>query len=204
MENLAIFGGIMIMIWGLLMLLVIGIGVTFYVFRSLGMYHIAKRRGIHNPWLAWLPVGQSWILGSVSDHYQYIARGKTRNYRKVLMWLEVGLYVISLVMSIISVVTSMGAVVGAAMEMEELAILGSMGLAGFSIIMSLVVVAASVAYSVFAYICYYDVFRSCKPENATLFLILSIFVSAAMPFLIFACRKSDEGMPPKIRNTVNS
>lgn len=84
MEGFAFIGAFMI-IWLILMLVVIGIGITSYVLGSLGTYKIAKRRGIHNPWLAWLPVGQAWVLGSISDHYQYIARGKTRNYRKVLM-----------------------------------------------------------------------------------------------------------------------
>ena len=70
--------------------------------------------------------------------------------------------------------------------------------------MSLFVIAASITYSVFAYICYYDLFRSCSPKNAVLYLVLSIVVSITMPFFIFACRNSDEGMPPKIRNTVDA
>lgn len=203
MEGFAFIGAFVI-IWLILMLVVIGIGITSYVLGSLGTYKIAKRRGIHNPWLAWLPVGQAWVLGSISDHYQYIARGKTRNYRKVLMWLEIGLYGLSVVMSLISVATSFSTVMGAAMESEAMMMTGAMGMAVVSIIMSLFVMAASITYSVFAYICYYDLFRSCNPKNAVLYLVLSIVVSITMPFFIFACRNSDEGMPPKIRNTVDA
>ena len=203
MEGFA-FIGAFIIIWLILMRVVIGIGITSYVLGSLGTYKIAKRRGIHNPWLAWLPVGQAWVLGSISDHYQYIARGKTRNYRKVLMGLEIGLYGLSVVMSLISVATSFSTVMGAAMESEAMMMTGAMGMVVVSMVMSLFVVAASIAYSVFAYICYYDLFRSCSPKNAVLYLVLSIVISITMPFFIFACRNSDEGMPPKIRNTVDA
>ena len=80
----------------------VALAITQYVLSSLGMYQIAKRRGIPNPWLAWLPVGQAWILGSISDHYQYVAKGKQRNYRKILMGLEIGVLCLGLVTSLVS------------------------------------------------------------------------------------------------------
>ena len=45
-----------------------------YVFQSLSLYAIARRRGIAHPGLAWVPVAYSWILGSISDQYQYVVR----------------------------------------------------------------------------------------------------------------------------------
>lgn len=199
MEGLAFVGAFLI-IWVILMLVLVAYSITVYVMGSLGLYQIAKRRGIHNPWLAWLPVGNAWILGSVSDHYQYIARGKERSYRKVLMWLEVGLYCLSVVMSVISMASSFSTVLGAAMESEAVAMSGAMGVLGATMVLSLVVSGVSIVYSVFSFICYYDVFRSCKPQNAVLFLVLGILLGIT-PFLVFACRKADEGMPPKIRST---
>ena len=47
------------------------------------------------------------------------------------------------------------------------------------------------------YIAYYDLFRSCKPNNAVLFLVLSIFVGVTTPFFLFFNRKKDGGMPPR-------
>ena len=46
-------------------LAMIGLGITGYVLQALGMYRIAERRGIHRPWLAWIPVANSWVLGSI-------------------------------------------------------------------------------------------------------------------------------------------
>ena len=103
-------------------------------------------------------------------------------------------------MSIISFATSFSTAMGAAMESEAMMMTSVMGLAGVSIIMSLFVIAASITYSVFAYICYYDLFRSCSPKNAVLYLVLSVvpgISTVARPLFLFLCRNKDDGMPPR-------
>jgi len=54
---LAIFGGFIF-----IMLLVVLAG---YVLTSLGLMTMAKNKGIENPWLAWIPIGNMWILGQI-------------------------------------------------------------------------------------------------------------------------------------------
>lgn len=52
-----------------------GIGAVFssliyfavFVFTAVALYTLAKNRGIRHPWLAWIPVANVWILGSLSD-----------------------------------------------------------------------------------------------------------------------------------------
>ena len=79
-ELLSNPAGIAIAGMGLLVaFVVLACFVVMYVFQSIGLYTIAKRRGIANPGLAWVPVAYSWILGSVSDQYQYVVRGKVCN-----------------------------------------------------------------------------------------------------------------------------
>ncbi len=67
------------LIYVLFMLMVYG---GTYVLQALSLYSIAKRRGIGKPWLSWIPVANTWILGSISDQYQYVVKGKVRNKRK--------------------------------------------------------------------------------------------------------------------------
>lgn len=164
--------------------------VLLYVLQSLGYHKIAKRRGISNSWLAWLPIGNLWILGSISDQYQYVAKGKVKNRRKLLLGLSIALllvYVGVVVVFVIGILVSesVGADAGAVLAVL-LALLGCFA-----------VVAIAIVMLVFQYICLYDLYNSCDPENATLFLVLSILFSLAMPFFIFACRKKDLGMPPR-------
>ena len=73
----------------------------------------------------------------------------------------------------------------------------------FSLSIALVVIAylammgLAIAITVFCYIAYYDLFRSCRPNNAVLFLVLSVIFNVALAFFVFFSGNSDEGMPAK-------
>ena len=56
-----------------------------YVFSSLALYTVAQRRGLNKPWLAWVPVVNCWILGSLSDQYRYVVRGENKSKRKIFL-----------------------------------------------------------------------------------------------------------------------
>ena len=43
------------------------LGIASYVLSSMAVYTIARRRGLRKPWLAWIPVANVWLLGSLSD-----------------------------------------------------------------------------------------------------------------------------------------
>ena len=62
--------------------LAVAFSVISYVLGAVGMYRIAKRRGIYHKWLAWIPIGNSWLLGCISDHYQYIVKQNTPSWAK--------------------------------------------------------------------------------------------------------------------------
>ena len=63
-----------------------------YVFMAIGMHAIAKRRGIRRPWMAWVPFGNTWLLGCISDQYRYVARGQEKSKRKVMLGLDIGMF----------------------------------------------------------------------------------------------------------------
>lgn len=173
-------------------LLILAFGIVSYVLQSLGMYTIAKRRGIHNPWLAWVPVGNMWILGSISDQYQYVAKGRVRNRRKLLMGLTIAMLLVSVFMSVSAFVSAFSEAAG--MDAGEVVFGATMGIV---LITWIVIAVVSVVAMVIQYMALYDLYVSCEPSNGVLYLVLSIFVSVALPFFIFACRKKDLGMPPR-------
>ena len=61
---------VFVIVYLVILLVALGFGMVWYVLQSLGLYTIAERRGIRNPWLAWVPVANMWVLGSISDQYQ--------------------------------------------------------------------------------------------------------------------------------------
>lgn len=177
-----------------------GLGVTLYVLQALGLYTIAERRGIKHAWMAWLPLVNMWILGSVSDQYRYVAKGQIRNRRKVL----IGLYIAVLALGLVFFFAAIGMLVHLLMQIPEIAQMGPNGMLSPSV--GLIVLVAgyillvwvlNVIALVFQYVCYNDLYASCCPENQVLFLVLSILFNVTLPFFVFACRNKDAGMPPR-------
>lgn len=177
--------GILLIVWFLAM----GFSIAMYVLNAVGLYRIAKRRGIHHAWLAWVPIGCNWLLGSISDHYQYVAKQKVTSKRKILLILSLCLIACLLVLigGVVAIVLATGSRMNTSIALGVvlllIAYLGMMGLA--------------ITITVFCYIAYYDLFRSCKPGNAVLFLVLGIIFNVTLAFFVFACSKSDEGMPER-------
>lgn len=192
-SEIAGFLTLYLIIW----LVMITIGLVSYVLRSLGMYTIARRRMLAHPWMAWVPVLDLWTLGSISDQYQYVNKGKNKNKRKWLIGLAVAVIVCFIAYYIMMIVLSFKVTVNSAALSEDQIISAASGLFTGFIIGYLVLLAVIIAMSVVRYLALGDLYGSSKPDHAMLFLVLSIVVGVTESFLIFACRKSDSGMPPK-------
>lgn len=180
-------------LFGVLLLFILMIWLAFYVFESIAFYTLAKRRGIQYPGLAWVPVANMWIIGSLADHYMDVTELKRTKSRYLLLSLEI----VSAVISLLTVVLALGFGLGMLRELfneQSYAvggyILGSLSLLGISCILWVLVIIRSV----FLYIALYRIFKSCQPGNAVLYLLLAIFVSVSLPFILFAIRNKDEGM----------
>lgn len=180
--------GIGIIVYLILMLLAYGWMILSYVLTSTSMYSAAKRRGIHKPWLAWIPLGNMWILGSISDQYQYVTKGKIKNKRKALLILGIVMYV--LMIPVMAMAGSIAAVQGNITNAMLTTVFAFWGC--FVLCFGVVIAAA-----VIQYMALYDLYGSCDPKNQVVYILLSILVSVTMPFLIFGCRKKDLGMPPR-------
>ena len=174
------------------------VSIAVYVFTALGLYTLAQRRGLRNPWLAWIPVADVWILGSLSDQYRYVVRGQVRSKRKVLLTLNI----ISAVMGLVMTVVMVAAVVrwvfsfqAGASETEIVnAILGSvMGVLALCVPWA----GVAIASAVLSYMALYDIYTSCDPANNTVYLVLSILFSFTQAIFLFLCRNRDDGMPPR-------
>ncbi len=198
------YGILFLIVYMLVLLASLAFGIASYVLGSLGYFTIAKRRGVKNPWLAWIPLGRDWIVGCLSDQYQYVAKGKLTGRRKVLLGVGLASVALAVVFAIVYAVTLMG-MVGILTDprtyhMSEEEVLstifagGTLGILG-SLAIAAVACILSVVDMIFYYISLYDVFRSCDPDKAVLFLVLSIILSWLSPFLVFALRKKDDGLP---------
>ena len=193
------FGVGMLVYYLLSMLVSFGLSIAVYVFRSLGVYTIAKRRELKNPWMAWVPILDYWMLGSISDQYQYVVKGKNKNKRKWMLGLSIAQGVVMAVFWVVYIVMFVRLIVGAVDGyMSESAMLEQMlGFLGGIVLLLLPLMGVAIALTVLRYIALYDLYNSVDPKNSVLYLVLSILVSISEPFFIFFNRKKDLGMPPR-------
>ena len=180
------------------------LSVGIYVVTSLSLHAMAKGRFIEKAWLAWIPVGNLWILGSIADHYQLCARGRVKSRRKVLM----GIYIVmaAILVGMIVVCFQMVKDLRGVVDLYSGRVIGDWwGAIGNELIwlavLYLLVICAAIVQLVFAYICYYDLFRSCQPKNAVIYLVLSIVFSFLQLVFLFACRHKQLGLTPQHRQT---
>ena len=164
-------------------------GIAMYVLTALSLYTIAKRRGIRKAWLAWVPVLNCWILGSLSDQYRYVVRGQVKHKRKILLILNLLKAVLT------TTLVSMAAVLIWTMFTDATGFFMGSVLSLLGLLLPLGVVC--LASCIFHYMALYDLYTSLDPENNVLFLVLSIFFSVTKPFFLFFNREKDKGMPPR-------
>lgn len=192
-----IIGGVAI--FGLLM----GVfGIVLYVLKSLGMYTIAKRRGINNPWLAWLPIGNEWIAGSISDQYRYVAKNQTTNRRVIMLILAIAGIVLGGASTSASL-SSFAKMMEAAMAENYDAMMAASSSGATGGLIGLLGSGVSIASIVFWYMSMYDLYSSSCPQNNVLFLVLSIIFGFLEPFFIFCNRNKDEGMPMRTNEFIS-
>lgn len=174
------------------------LSIAMYIFTSLGLYTVAKRRGIHNPWLAWIPVANVWLIGSLSDQYRYVVKGEEKNKRKTLLILNILIAVFFVVMMVFCVMLVIAAVrIGMYDYNEDAAISEVLRAAiGFGCV-SVIMTGLGIAAAIIRYMALYDIYMSMDPSNCVLFLVLSIIFSFTEPFFLFFNRNNDKGMPPR-------
>lgn len=193
-EELAgIFGAL----YAGMLLVFLLIGLALLVVRSFGLYVMAKRRGLRRPWLVWIPVAESWIIGSISDQYRYLVKGEYQSRRKILLGLAAANALLS-ISALIIVAATVGVVLPQAGNMSD----GEMAEVLLSPVLAVLILSGvlgvlQLAQYVLRQMCMYDLYCSCDPGSAVLYLVLGILVSFLEPVFVVANRKKEEGMPPR-------
>ena len=185
-----------------------GLGVLVYILQALALYTLAQRREIKKPWMAWVPILNVWILGSLSDQYQYVVKRQVKNKRKVLLGLNIAVTAIAILLLVLVVVGIFAGI----MSMEPVweqgtapidsdVIRNMVGGALVVLVLTIPLAVIGVIYTVYFYMALYDIFCSCEPNNSTLYLVLSlvgnVVVSGAYALFLMLCKDKDLGMPPR-------
>ena len=181
-------------VFGMPMLL----SIASYVLTALALYTIARRRGLKSPWLAWIPIADCWLLGSLSDQYRYVVKGEHKSKRKLLLFFRILITIMQVSLMGLLVNLCFHAVGNAFWgTMTEDRVFQILHQALNLLVVCLPLIGVSIAYAVFRYMALYDIYKSLDPANCVLFLVLSILFGVTEPFFLFFSRNKDDGMPPR-------
>lgn len=140
--------------FGTILVVSLIVGLIGWVLQGFGPYKMAKNAGIPNPWLAFIPLGQGYLLGLLAQRSLYASTGQQKPLAQINLWLPIALL-------------AGGLVTGVLVAMVPL--LGAL--------LSLVLVVGSLVVTYYLFYTYYHLFKDYAPDNAVLFLILTILFS---------------------------
>lgn len=161
-----------------------------YVLNALAWYKIAKKEGVNNPFLAWIPVADNLIVGGVSSKIDRL-NGKERNWGKLLLILAIVLFAgITVGYVGFVVVVIFGAAFSAANEA-----LGSIIMGAGAVLFYALFFAAALAGQASSYlkgICVYKYVDYAKPEKMFKYMLLYFMVPFAGPICLMKTTKTEE------------
>jgi len=138
-----------------------------YVVTALGYYRMAKKLGVDNAFLAFIPVASQYLIGQIAEVGASATGKKSWPWRYILLLPYIGLFVLSFVMGVTSALS---------VVLPIFAVL--------TLLLALVIMPVTIAVVVFNYMALWYIFKLFDEGNAVLYLVLSIFFSVAMPIII--------------------
>ncbi len=189
------------MIWSIfavVMAVLLLFGVVFLVFQGLGLMRIAKRKGIPNGWMGFVPILSLYTLGKVSS---------TPELRKRP---EIPLLILGVLSALFSVIS-----LAYLMPMMEIMFRGALeggfysndiperlvGMLGKGAFASFAAAGLSIALMVLMFIALHRVYKQFSPNNASVMTVFTVLAYALLgvpihPFILFAIRNNPSPYAP--------
>lgn len=149
---------------------VAGLLVYFVIFGALwalvnfGLYRMAKHAGIPNPWLAFLPVANAYVVGLLAERSLYTYTGRQR---RLALW--------NAVFQAVPLVGLMFVVGLALLDSDFNALVG---------LSVMLLVLGGIAGTVLYWYSLYYVFKDYAPDNAVLYTVLGLVLGIYWVFLL--------------------
>ncbi len=174
------------------------IGIAIYLLESISVYKMAKSAEIKNPWLAFVPVANDWVFGTLAEKYKKKNGTKSARFGIILPVLE-GIVLIESIALTIFTVISVKEITGYALDAvntsTEMAPEQFMSLIPV-IILYFALMAVAIAYAVVFFIALWRVYSSFDKSNATLYIVLSVIFTISVPIILFIIRNRKPEFDP--------
>lgn len=162
-----------------------------YIFTSIAITRIGRRRGIREPWLIWIPIARNWAIGALADEYD-ARNGLKRRFRVVLLVLVLVYYALQICFegSIFATIDTLD-IIESGDIMSSFPYIIKTLISAYSVMF--IMIFFSLVFSALYCVCLYKIFESLSPKHCVLHLALSIFVPFYQAICLFCLR--NKGYP---------
>lgn len=172
-----------------------------YILRALGIYNMAKNAGLSNPWVAFVPIANSYTFGKLAEKYRRKDGKQSEKFSVLLLIFDI-LTLIACVCLIIFSISSVLIILSNAKIAYDIGT--DMTLSQFSslipvIVFYVVTLLCAVVYTVLHYVAYWRIVAAYDYSNATLYTVLSVFFSFLDPIFLFILRNKQPVFDPRER-----
>lgn len=177
----------------LYLFIVLGISFVLYFLQAAGIYKMSKNMGLPNSWMAFIPILNHYALGRIAEKYIKNDGRPSAKFSKILLILNVISLVVALafiifVFILLFLEAASFSEIDAIMYSEEMA-----AISGITIVLPIILgyfifVGIIIAFNVVYYVALWRIFALYDNNNATLYLVLTIFFSFLYPIFLFILR----------------
>ncbi|MBE6575056.1 MAG: hypothetical protein E7654_02140 [Ruminococcaceae bacterium] len=190
-EGMVGFGIVFLVVYLIVLLVVLALSVTMYVLNGLAIKRMSESCGLAHGWMGFVPYASTFRLGQLAECADK-SGGKRIPWRHLALGGHIAVALGTIVFYIIYIRDFTALIMATEGEIS----VGDMlafyaGIGSGSTVMSIF----SLVVNVILYIVYWKIFCLFDRDHAVLFLLLSIFFSAAIPFLLFAIRRRTPYIP---------
>lgn len=156
---------------------------------SYPVYCMGKNAGVPSPGLSWVPlVGPYYTLGLLAERSWFSRKGFRKGFAKRNLWLPIVILVIALV-GIIALFVTVISEVANGIYYDEFSGLSAISIGMIALLWCLVLLVLGIITFVFQMTTLYQVYQDYTPDNAVLFLILSLLFHPLAIIIILLIHK---------------
>ena len=159
-----------------------------YLLQALGIYKMAKNMGFNNPWLAFVPFANTFMFGKVAETYVKPDGRPSAKFSKILLILQIVASVVVVAFIVFLFVFLMLEATGTYFLSQDIEAIAVSALVLPIVLGYFALLGVMIAFNVVYYIALWRIFAIYNYNNATLFLVLSIFFSFLYPIFLFILR----------------
>ena len=191
-ADLMVFAGIMIVYFAFFAI----VAIVMYLLEAIGLYGMAKSSGISRPWRGFVPFANTFLFGKIAEKYQRRDGKRSAKFGGLLLAFEIltllfSIATMAFVISMISVLATSynDSELNASIVVPMIAML----------VCCFVLIGVLIAYVVIYYVALWRIFTAFDYNNATVYLVLSIFFSFLAPIFLFVLRNKQPVFDPRER-----